>query len=178
MSVMKWDTTILASLAALSALSGLVGCSSSSASDSGGSVSFKSDVMPIFHQSCTISSDCHGQPMNSAEANLYLGNNFEEGDNTSDTVAMTYAGLVGVKAVEDPAMNLVTAKEPANSFLFHKLNDDQGALNGLGCTGGTCPAPDCDMTDVCGWPMPKSGTMDPSQVATISAWITQGAMNN
>jgi hypothetical protein len=188
---MQRNMTILTSLlAVVAAMSGAIGCSSTSGpsggggsgSSSGGPVanpSFKTDIMPIFHQSCTISSSCHGQPNNSAEANLYLGNNFQEGDNTADTIMMTYAGLVGVKAVEDPAMALVTAKDPANSFLIHKLSDDQNTLNGLKCTGGTCPAPDCDMTNVCGIQMPKTAAMlDSATIGTVTNWIMQGAMMN
>jgi hypothetical protein len=181
---MQRSMTILTSLlAAVAAMSGAIGCSSTSGpTDAGppGPVSFKTDVMPIFHQSCTISLSCHGQPGNSAEASLYLGNNFTEGDNTADTISMTYKGLVGVKAVEDPAMDLVTAKDAANSYLIHKVSDDQGTLNSLKCTGGTCPAPDCDMTNVCGIPMPKSAVsaLDPAVIATITNWIMQGAMNN
>jgi hypothetical protein len=176
---MQRNMTIITSLTVFAALSGAIGCSSTSGPTPSTSVSFKNDVMPIFHQSCTISSSCHGQMMNSAEANLYLGNNFMEGDNTSATIAATYAGLVGVKSVEKPAMNLVTAKDPANSYLFHKVNDDQATLNGLACSGGMCPAGDCDMTMVCGIPMPKSGTtLMSADLATINNWITQGALNN
>ncbi len=176
---MQRNMTILTSLTVLAALSGAIGCSSTSGPSTSTNVSFKTDVMPIFHQGCTISMECHGQTMNSAEANLYLGNNFADGDNTDATIAATYAGLVGVKAVENPSMNIVMPKDPANSYLFHKVNDDQATLNGLGCTGGMCPAGDCDMTMVCGIPMPKSGTMlMASDLQTISDWITQGAMNN
>ena len=186
---MQRPMTILTSLlVTVAATSGAIGCSSSSpATDPTPTVvSFKNDVMPIFHLGCTISLECHGQPNNSAEANLYLGKNGSDpsagqggGDNDAMSIMMTYTGLFGVKALEDPKMDLVTATDPANSFLFHKINDDQGTLNGLACTGGTCPGTDCDMTNVCGSPMPKTANMlDPSKVKIISDWITQGAKNN
>jgi hypothetical protein len=174
----------IAVLVAIAASSLGVACSSTTAMGPPGPVSFSKDVMPIFHQSCTITTSCHGQPMNGGEANLYLGKNMNHdeggGDNDAASIAMTYAGLFGKKSTENPTMDLVAAGKPANSYLFHKINDDQATLNGLGCKGGTCPAPDCDMTNVCGIWMPKSAgtTLDPSIIKTISDWISQGAPDN
>ena len=187
---MQRNMTILTSLlAAVAVMSGAIGCSSTSGPGGGGggssgsgavaNPSFKTDIMPIFHQSCTISSECHGQPNNSAEANLYLGNNFQEGDNTTDTIMMTYTGLVGAIAVEDPKMPLVTAGDPSKSYLIHKLNGDQGNF-ASDCTAAMkCPAPDCDMSNPCGIQMPKTAAaLDSATIATVTNWIMQGAKNN
>src|SRR5450432_920752 len=78
------------------------GCSSStsgSPAPSNTKVSFTNDVMPIFKGGCTLSNQCHGQTMNSAEENLYLGDNVT---NTTAIIAQVYMGLVGVASVEDP----------------------------------------------------------------------------
>jgi hypothetical protein len=152
------------------------GCSSSSApaNPSDGQVSFANDVMPVFRTGCTLSGVCHGQPKNAGEENLYLGDNVT---NTPAIIAQVYAQLVGVKSMEDPAMNLVTAKDVANSYLSHKIAGDQATFTS-DCAKGTCGAPTCLGTP-CGTSMPYLGSaLDPASLDKINHWIAQGAANN
>jgi hypothetical protein len=178
---------ILSSLTALFA-AGAMGCSSSSPSASpsgqpeGGScdtttpVSFSMDVIPVFEASCTLSGVCHGQMGNAGEEDLYLGEN--DGGTNASTV---YSMLVGVTSKEDPAMNLVTAGSTDNSFLWHKVNGDQGNF-AADCSKATMMCEDCDSTSPCGGLMPYLGeslaTDSPQYLCTIQSWILQGAMNN
>jgi len=175
---------ILSSLSALFA-AGAMGCSSTSSSSAGQQmggcdtttpVSFSSDVIPVFQMSCTLSSVCHGQMGNAAEEDLYLGENM--GTTNASTV---YGMLVGVTAKEDPAMNLVTAGSTDNSFLWHKVNGDQGNF-AADCSKASMMCEDCDSTSPCGGLMPYLGeslaTDSPQYLCTIQSWILQGAMNN
>jgi len=185
---MQRNMTILASLAVVAAFAGAIGCSSTSSSGTGSSgsssstpVSFKTDVMPILQQGCTISSECHGQTGNAGEENLYLGQHQTslDGEPVDPTVAMmVQQGIVGVKSMEDPSMNLITASDPANSYLLHKLNGDQNSLES-DCAKGVCGSQSCQPPTTCGVQMPMTGSMlAPSDIATITNWITQGALNN
>jgi hypothetical protein len=162
-----------------------IGCSSSSSPspspDGGGgtpgTVSFATDVMPIFLASCTSSSACHGQPGNTGEANLYLG---DSSANTPAIIAQVYKGLVGVSAIEDPALDLVTPKDAAKSYLWLKLdaNWTSGGQNSFAsdCAKGTCTALTCTPNTPCGTSMPYLGnTLDPGKMALISGWIAAGA---
>ncbi len=175
---------ILSSLSALFAV-GAMGCSSTSSPSSapppGGCdtttpVSFSSDVIPVFQMSCTLSSVCHGQMGNAAEEDLYLGENM--GTTNASTV---YGMLVGVTAKEDPAMNLVTAGSTDNSYLWHKVNGDQGNF-ASDCSKASMMCEDCTSSTPCGGLMPYLGeslaTDSPQYLCTIQSWILQGAMNN
>jgi hypothetical protein len=173
--------TILSSLVVVASALGAMGCSSSSPAPANDTpVSFAKDVMPIFQTSCTISGVCHGQPMNSGEENLYLGDNM---NNTTAIIAQVYAGLVGVKSLEDPKMNLVTASDTANSYLAQKISTSWAAESATltpDCVGNMCNAPTCTTTQPCGTSMPYNGEpLDPTTTAaTINNWISQGAKNN
>jgi hypothetical protein len=180
---------ILSSLTALFA-AGAMGCSSTSGSSSpdqsteGGAascdtttpVSFNTDVIPVFEKSCTLSAVCHGQMGNAAEEDLYLGENMG-----TTNAATVYSMLVGVTSKEDPAMNLVTAGSTDNSYLWHKVNGDQGNF-AADCSKATMMCGDCDTTTPCGGLMPYQGeslaTDSPQYLCTIQSWILQGAMNN
>lgn len=155
-----------------------MGCSSSSPATSSAPVSFATDVMPIFQGGCTLSQSCHGQPMNSGEENLYLG---DLSNNTPAIIAQVYMGLVGVKSLEDPKMNLVTASDIANSYLAKKISTSwttESATLAPDCVGNMCPAPTCTTTQPCGTSMPYGGlALDPTKVETINNWISQGATN-
>ncbi|HEX3770960.1 MAG TPA: hypothetical protein VHV30_08860 [Polyangiaceae bacterium] len=136
-------------------------------------VSFSNDVMPIFQGSCTLTADCHGQVGNAAEANLYLGNDLTMA-NTSSTIMMVYANLVGQPAVEDTSLTLVKANDHANSYLYEKLTDSQAQLDAIACTSCTI----CN-GGPCGVPMPFGNLpITSDQMSTIANWIDQGAKNN
>ena len=151
---------------------GATGCGSAA-------VSFSVDIMPIFQRGCTLSSVCHGQMNNAAEENLYLGLKGASGG-TADSQAV-YRGLVGVASKEDPSMNLVTAGDTSNSYLWHKLNDDQNTLASE-CAKATMTCSDCTTDAPCGGYMPYQGQplamSAPDDLCTIEHWISQGSPNN
>jgi hypothetical protein len=168
--------TILSSLVVVASALGAMGCSSSSSpAPSDTPVSFANDVMPIFQSGCTLSSECHGQPNNAAEENLYLGDNM---NNTPAIIAQVYMGLVGVASVEDPSMPLVTAGSPSTSFLSHKVVGDQSTLNSDCAMAPTLCSMGCTMQMPCGTQMPYNGEPITAGIPTINNWIMQGAKNN
>jgi hypothetical protein len=176
---------LISSLAAVASAAGAMGCSSSSAQQAGcgsNTVSFKSDVIPVFEMSCTLSSVCHGQMDNSPEENLYLGMNV--GGGGSADVQAVYKGLVGVTAKEDKSMDLVTAGDPQNSYLFHKMSDNQMTLNtgtlASACMTTASMCSNCNSSyGPCGATMPYTGEQVPmATLCTIQNWIQQGAQNN
>jgi hypothetical protein len=178
---MQRNTTRLASFVVVAALSGALGCSSTSGPATTGPVSFKTDVMPILQSGCTLSAVCHGQMGNAGEEDLFLGVHQTSLDGTPvdpATAMMVYTGLVGVKSLEDPKMNLVTVMDSKDSYLIHKLNGDQDSLE-ADCAMGMCNASTCAAPTTCGIQMPMSGSaLDPSVIAKIASWIDQGAPNN
>jgi hypothetical protein len=177
---------VLASLVAVASASGSTGCSSSTSSgDGGGSdtgVSFAKDVMPVLQQNCT-SNGCHGIKFDSSVEILYLGA-FADGSTVDPSTAMTvYAGLVGVKSLEDPSMNLVTANEPQSSYLIAKLNGTQDSLaSDCAKAPSLCPSATCTSMTPCGTQMPYLNaplmTSDPTGMASITEWVTKGAKDN
>ena len=140
-------------------------------------VSFKSDVIPVFQMSCTLTSVCHGQMGNVGEESLYLGEN--QGATDANAV---YGMLVGVAAKEDPSMPLVTANSTDNSYLYHKLLGDQNTLAASCMKAASMCSPDCNPQQPCGGLMPYSGELlsatDPAFLCTIKTWIDTGAQNN
>jgi hypothetical protein len=136
--------------------------------------------MPIFLVSCTSGTACHGQPNNAGEANLYLG---DSTTNTPAIIAQVYKGLVGVAALEDPTLDLVTPKDAAKSYLWLKLDPkwtmgDEDAY-ASDCAKGTCTGLTCNATTPCGTSMPYLGeTLLSDQMDLISGWIAAGAPNN
>jgi hypothetical protein len=185
---MQRNMTILASLVVVVAGVGAIGCSSSSGPADGGTPpppvdpSFATDVMPILQQGCTISTVCHGQIGNSGEENLYLGMHQTSLDGTPvdpATAKMVNAGIVSKKSLEDPSMNLITPMDPANSYIWHKLNGDQDSLEAQ-CKMGMCNSAACQAPTTCGVQMPMAAGMalPDAQLAMIKAWIMAGAKNN
>jgi hypothetical protein len=173
--------TILASLGVVASALGAMGCSSSSSPVAGGgggsgsTVSFQADVVPIFQMSCETGSVCHGQPNNSSEENLFLG---EVAGEDAGVVNAVYTSLVNVKSLEDPNMNLVTPGSPSTSYLWQKMTNGQGAF-ASDCANGMCNnSATCTAAMPCGTSMPYANSLLPDDAATISTWITQGALNN
>jgi hypothetical protein len=139
-------------------------------------VSFAAEVMPIFQQSCTLSSVCHGQVGNAGEEDLYLG------DNTGGTPStQIHDLLVGVPSTEDPSMNLVRAGDPANSYLWIKVSGDPNSNPSVvkGCAKAASACAICGTGQPCGAIQPYLGEMLPAAtLGTIQNWIAQGAQNN
>jgi hypothetical protein len=185
--------SLLASLGCLSA----VACSNSStpsgSSPDGGSctayvstadltkptVSFQADVLPIFQQSCSIGgATCHGAPNETALLRPFLGTSGVDGGADPETIL---SGIVGVASKEDPQMKIVAASDPSQSYLMHKIDDDQ-------CTLATeCASQQAAIVAAgnsgytgCGLLMPQTNAepLDVSTRDTIRRWIAQGAANN
>jgi hypothetical protein len=124
------------------------------------SVSFASDVVPIFVQSCAFST-CHGAQSGNNQG-VYLGTK----SGTPDT-GRIYTATVGVASLELPSMPFVTKGDPANSYLMHKIDGDACTF-AKQCVGGDC-----------GSTMPEQSDLLPEESRlVIRRWITQGALEN
>jgi hypothetical protein len=186
--------------------SGAMGCSSTSSgsggnsgSSSGGScasatVSFKTDVIPLIQNSCSLTSSCHGMPNYTMAESLYLGPNLSDqpsGDTASD-IQTAHDNLVNVTAVES-TMKFVVPGDLANSFLWHKINGDVAPPNGnnagktdpmiaatcMAAAASTTSCVDCNSTDPCGTSMPYLGELLTSdEQCVFQNWILGGALNN
>ncbi len=122
-------------------------------------VSFKSEVMPVFSASCA-SSSCHGIA-DAPKGALFLGAQLQHG---SDATAV-WSALVAKPSAQLPAMAFVTAGEPENSYLMHKLDSDQCMFESS-CVGHDCL---------------RSMPYDTSALAVekrdvVRRWIAQGAV--
>jgi hypothetical protein len=131
-------------------------------------VSFAIDVMPTFQTSCGIAgSICHGMPGVSAQGRPFLGY-FDGGTDAAEVEEV----LVGVPSAEDPAMNLVTAGNLDQSYLWVKLDNLQ-CTQAAECAKSKTPYRDC------GQSMPYSNPpLEPGTLRTVARWIAQGAKNN
>ena len=134
-------------------------------------VSFDADVMPIFRGSCALTASCHGAPSVVAELRPFLGDAAADGGATA--LQAIIDGLLGVKSNEDLSMNLVTAGDAANSFLMHKLDDDQCTLIPQ-CMVGNSFRPNCGVF----MPYQYPNILDVATRDTLRRWIQQGAHNN
>jgi hypothetical protein len=140
------------------------------------SVSFKSDVLPIFRNSCGLSDACHGNETGSGAQHFYgLANS--KGDMTAAQIQEIFDQSVGKDSVDEPSMKVIAAGAPGNSFLMYKLdgdptNNDPGAQV-------TCSKLSCASSKSCGEAMPQGGpALSADERNTIRKWIAQGAMNN
>jgi hypothetical protein len=133
------------------------------------SVSFGTDVAPIFQSNCTSGGlNCHGTRANRP----YLGS-----ADSGDDATTILESIVGVTAPEDPSMALVAPTDPVHSFLMHKLDGDQCTLE-QGCANSGLSYLTSSATP-CGNVMPNGATMLPVATRnTVRAWIAQGATNN
>jgi hypothetical protein len=108
--------------------------------------------MPILHSTCAV---------------------FPNSDAGIAAAQTIIDGLVGVKSTEDLSMNLITAGDPSQSFLMHKLDDDQCTLISECMVGPSFRAN-------CGVFMPYQfpDVLDVATRDVIRRWIKQGARNN
>ncbi|NUP08281.1 MAG: hypothetical protein HOW73_19700 [Polyangiaceae bacterium] len=130
-------------------------------------VSFRTDVLPIFEQSCSLSSSCHGNPTSPDTPSgyqPYLGEVNQ--DETPSDVALILETIVS-KPSHVSSMNIVDPGKPESSFLMHKMDDDLDCAD-LGCDGGDC-----------GDSMPQGTSPLPRETRdVVRAWIQQGAKDN
>ena len=135
------------------------------------SVSFATDIQPIFNQSCAISgATCHGSMSTDPKTTgqIYLGS--PDGGVTPQQVLM---GIVGVSSPENGQMDIIKAGDPTNSYLMHKLDGDQCQF------ASTCNATKNPLFANCGIQMPfNSGVLDQDTRDKIRRWIAQGAKQN
>lgn len=153
------STVAFSSLAACSSSSSTASSSGSGEMDAGPTPpgqprSFKRDVVPIFAAFCA-SPSCHGDP-NSTRVGIHLLVN--------DTDAV-YTELQRESPTAKGA-KLVVPGNPAKSFLFAKINGDEGDFDSM------CTVP------ACGENMPPGSKIPSMDRDTVSQWITEGAMKN
>lgn len=133
-------------------------------------VSFKTDVLPVFRNSCGLSSSCHGDsssPETSVDKRPYLG---EPKDKmmSDQQIADVISAIVNVKAAKEPSMKEVTPGDPQKSFLMYKV-DHTLSCSQLPCSSG----------GACGDNMPQNSDPLPiDQRNKIRSWIANGAQNN
>ncbi len=133
------------------------------------SVSFASDVFPIFTQHCNDDL-CHGNAQGS-RADLYLG---PELNASNGQISAVYEGLMRASKTA-PAVMVVAPGDPAQSFLMNKVEGCQNKRN-LQCYAepNLCRAE-------CGDPMPplpreSYPELGDEDKMTLRRWIAQGAL--
>jgi hypothetical protein len=140
------------------------------------SVSFKTDVLPIFRNSCGLSDACHGSESGSGAQHFYgLANS--KGDMTATQIQEIFDQAVGKDAVDNPGMSIIAAGAPGNSFMMYKLDGDPN--NSDLAAQVTCSKLSCASDKSCGEAMPQGGpALSADERNVIRRWIAQGAMNN
>jgi hypothetical protein len=133
---------------------------------------FVHDVVPVFQTSCAVGGEtCHGDPTVTASQRPFLG--YFDGDGGAAVTQAVRSGLVGIKSKEDLLMNLVTAEDPAKSFLMHKMDGDQCTLISE-CMQGASYRPNCGVF----MPYQYPTILDPDTRNVVRRWIAQGALDN
>jgi hypothetical protein len=140
--------------------------------EAGEPVSFKDEVFPLMRQSCAKNT-CHGPTdPTKADGKLYLGPPASDQTVIIDLALRQQVGanLVGKDSATAPAMKIVAAGDPANSFLMLKVDGCQETA------GLACKSPD-DKVSGCGDRMPDGddGLCEP-QRDVFRRWIKQGAV--
>lgn len=130
-------------------------------------VGLRADVMPILQTSCTFAASCHGAESGSA-GHVFLGPSAGTMPTDMQIQAML-AQTVGVNPEHSsPGIPLITASDPARSFLMHKMDGT------VGCADLACAA-----DSSCGQAMPPAQpTIAQDRRDTVRRWIAQGAQDN
>jgi hypothetical protein len=128
-------------------------------------VSFATDIVPLFQASCSLSSSCH-QAKVGGPTGLYLG----PAKGQPADLAGVYAAVVNKPSVELSTMMFVKPGDLANSYLMHKMDGDQ-------CQFATqCGS---QLASACGVVMPQAScALDGATRDKVRRWIAQGAKNN
>jgi hypothetical protein len=122
-------------------------------------VSYGTEVLPLFKRSCGLSSSCHSSPTGQR---VFLG-----ATNVTMSNTETRAKIVNVKAAALTSMDYVKPGDPVNSFLMRKMDGDLCPLK------GQCVAGDC------GKSMPENADLLPvAERDLVRRWIAQGAPDN
>jgi hypothetical protein len=126
----------------------------------GGAPVLRAQVDTIVNFSCAISS-CHGR--SPGQGHLFLPKR-QAADAGAGMNGDWYDQVVGVASQTNPSMQLVKPGDPAASWLVHKVGGDQ------------CYFKDACAMGNCGDRMPQANlALDPADVATIVAWVREGA---
>lgn len=127
-------------------------------------VSFQTDVLPIFRQSCGLSSSCHGT---TSSPGPFLGPKLSDPPPDPSVIEQIFDANVGVPSSAEPSMLLVSPSDPERSFLLHKIDDTL-----------ECDLLVCADDDSCGDAMPVGSPLDADKRDVIRRWIAQGAKND
>lgn len=142
------------------------GCFDYACYSEGPARSFRTDVLPIFENSCSLAASCHGDPTSPDQASgyrPYLGEVDQQA--TPSDVPKILSLIVGQDS-RSASMKIVDPGKPESSFLMHKMDGD------LECASVTC-------SGSCGTPMPQTGdTLPREQRDVVRDWIKQGAQDN
>ncbi|MBI4531951.1 MAG: hypothetical protein HY709_10590 [Candidatus Latescibacteria bacterium] len=108
--------------------------------------SYKDHIQPIFTANCALSG-CH------AGSRPEEGMSLEEGK--------SHGNIVNQPSRQVPSRMRIKPSDPDNSYLYRKIQGEQGAVGGSGSR------------------MPKDrSSLSSAQIETIKNWITQGAQDN
>ncbi len=138
-------------------------------------VSFVQNVLPVFEHSCGLGSSCHGDPYGSR---VYLGCdvNTESDCTDSSPAAKVQMNIVGKAPVELPTMPYVTAGDPTQSYLMHKMDGDACEFESM-CVANNALVD--GQWPPCGLSMPQGDPLiDVADRDTVRKWIAQGALQN
>jgi hypothetical protein len=147
-------------------------------------VSFESDVLPVFETNCGLGNACHGGDPATAISlrGVFLGCAPDASASckvTGDPGPQVYAGLVGPDAstpLEESCLPFVKVGNSTQSYLMNKVDDD---LCAVPCCTTTNAAAAAVSETGCGSVMPYLGMVLPSTARdTIRRWIDQGANAN
>jgi hypothetical protein len=117
--------------------------------------SYRKDVVPILTGSCALVS-CHGDRSGNPSVGIFLPLGDPDG---------IYADLMK-ESLTAKGAKFVVPSDSANSFLYAKMS------------GLFAPfAKECPSTG-CGDVMPPTGGLNQADIATVKAWIDEGAANN
>lgn len=129
-------------------------------------VTFKTDVLPIFRNSCGFVGSCHGSPTPPNPRQTFLGPPKLDPDPTQAEIDKIFAQNVDVNASQASTMKIVAKGSPQTSFLMHKMD------NTLKCADVVCEAG-------CGSSMPLANPiLGETDLETVRLWIAQGAKND
>lgn len=141
-------------------------------------VSFRTDVIPAFENSCSLSNSCHGG--DKPRAGLFLGlTTMMKRDGEMLTEPQIIGIRMGLLSMSQTVSTVprIVPDEPEASFLVQKM---MGTQNDQGYTcmlqGGAPPgSPPCGTEMVFGGALCKSV---PERFVAIVSWIDQGALDN
>ena len=143
-------------------------------------VSFSTTIIPIFQISCgTGGNGCHGAPMGSSQ-NLFLSYPIDSDAGTDGPAVYTsiLQGIVGVKSLEAPTVDIVNKGNPSESFLMNKIDGDMCSMMSQ-CAAIAGLELNATINVPCGIQMPQnSPALGPTEATLFWNWIAEGANNN